>query len=326
MDYLISIIIPIYNIEKYIEQCVNSVLEQSYKNFEIILVDDGSKDTSGDICDKYCRLDDRVKVIHKENGGLSSARNTGIKAAKGDYIAFIDGDDYWDDKEFLNCAVECLNEFNADLINFGLKKYYEETDIMQNSKYIFDRSLIDVEDKKKTLDYLISNNLYISSACTKLIKREIIINNNLFFKEGIFSEDIDWSARLLIYSKKIDVINKSPYIYRQRAKSITHTLKKKNIEHVINNIENSISYVPKDCDLKNEYMGYIAYQYLTLMIVQNYIDEKLPKKIRDKIKDLKFLLRYDLNNKVHKFRLIEKYLGFGTLNFIVKIYAKMRRG
>ena len=326
MNYFVSIIIPVYNIEKYIEECVNSVLVQSYKNFEVILVDDGSKDKSSIICDDLANLDNRIKVIHKKNGGLSSARNAGIKVSKGDYIAFIDGDDYWDDKDFLKNAIDYLIHSNADFINYGLKKYYENEDIMQEGKYIFDRNAIDINDKRKTLDYLISNNLYISSACTKLIKRQIIQDNNLLFREGIFSEDIDWSVRLLVCSKRIDVINKTPYVYRYRSNSISKTLGTKNVRDLIGNIENSISYIPKNDEFKYEYMSYVAFQYLTLMIIPNYVNEKLPKEIMLKIKELRYLLRYDLNNKVHKFRLIEKYLGFNILNFMVKIYSQVRKG
>ena len=326
MSYLVSIIIPVYNIEKYIEECVKSVLAQSYKNFQVILVDDGSKDNSSIICDKLSELDDRIQVIHKNNGGLSSARNAGIKVAKGDYIAFIDGDDYWDDEEFLQDAVKYIVDSNADFINYGLKKYYENEDIMQEGKYIFDRNSIDINDKKKTLDYLISNNLYISSACTKLVKRQIIQDNNLIFREGIFSEDIDWSVRLLVCSKRIDVINKTPYVYRYRTNSISKTLGIKNVQDLIGNIEKSISYIPKNDEFKYEYMSYVAFQYLTLMIIPNYVNEKLPKEIMSKIKELRYLLKYDLNNKVHKFRLIEKYLGFNILNFMVKIYSKIRKG
>ena len=120
MNYFVSIIIPVYNIEKYIEECVNSVLVQSYKNFEVILVDDGSKDRSSIICDDLANLDNRIKVIHKKNGGLSSARNAGIKASKGDYIAFIDGDDYWDDRDFLKDVVKCLDESKANIYLIGI--------------------------------------------------------------------------------------------------------------------------------------------------------------------------------------------------------------
>lgn len=326
MSYLVSIIIPIYNIEKYIEECVNSVLTQSYENIEIILVDDGSKDKSPIICDNLCKKDNRVQVIHKKNGGLSSARNAGIKVAKGDYIAFIDGDDYWNDKEFLQDAVKYIVESDADFINYGLKKYYEKEDIMQEGKYIFDRNSIDINDKKKTLDYLISNNLYISSACTKLVKRQTIQDNNLIFREGIFSEDVDWSVRLLVCSKRIDVINKTPYVYRYRSNSISKTLGIKNVEDLIGNIEKSISYISKDDMFEYEYLSYIAFQYLTLLIIPNYVNEKISQNTISKIKQLRYLLKYDLNNRVHKFRLIEKYLGFNILNFMVKVYSKIRKG
>ena len=123
----ISVVIPVYSVAKYLPECVNSVLNQSYEHIEIILVDDGSADESPAICEHYATSYPNVKVIHKENGGLSDARNQGIKSATGEYIAFLDGDDFWDDQEALVQLVERLNITGADVLNFCFKKYFEDT-------------------------------------------------------------------------------------------------------------------------------------------------------------------------------------------------------
>ncbi len=118
--YRISIIIPAYNVEKYIDDCIQSVISQNYKNFEIVLIDDGSTDRTGDICDKY--VCDNVHVFHKKNGGLSDARNHCLSYAKGEYVVFLDSDDYWDDNDFLRKINELINVGHSDIIVFGYKK------------------------------------------------------------------------------------------------------------------------------------------------------------------------------------------------------------
>ena len=119
-----SIIVPVYKVEQYLDDCVNSVLSQSYKNFELILVDDGSPDSCPQKCDEFQLSDQRVKVIHKKNGGLSSARNAGLDIASGTYIAFLDSDDFWDDLEALEEIACRLQETEADVMLFPAKKYY----------------------------------------------------------------------------------------------------------------------------------------------------------------------------------------------------------
>ena len=161
MDNLFSVIIPIYNVESYIEKCVNSVIDQDYKNIEILLINDGSKDNSKLICEKKDKEDSRIRFINKQNGGLSSARNTGLDNATGDYILFLDGDDYWDDKEALSKINRNLQNSKADIVTFGLKKMFEDTGEIEETKYVFNRENVDFDSKKNTLSYLVKNNLYI---------------------------------------------------------------------------------------------------------------------------------------------------------------------
>lgn len=117
---MISVVVPVYKVEKYLERCINSVLSQSYKDLEVILVDDGSPDKCGKICDEYAKKDDRVKVIHKENGGQSSARNIGIQEAKGQYISFIDSDDYLE-KNAYETLIKVATTTNADITEGGVQ-------------------------------------------------------------------------------------------------------------------------------------------------------------------------------------------------------------
>jgi glycosyltransferase involved in cell wall biosynthesis len=117
----ISIIIPVYKVEKYLCKCIESVIQQNYANIEIILVDDGSPDKCPQICDEYAFRDDRIRVIHKTNGGLSDARNYGTRAAKGDYLMFLDSDDYWEGENCLQNIIESLNEAKPDVLLHGCK-------------------------------------------------------------------------------------------------------------------------------------------------------------------------------------------------------------
>lgn len=127
-EYLISIIVPVYNVEPFISECINSILIQSYKNFELILVNDGSTDNSPTICEQYASKDKRIKVIHKANGGLSDARNWGLKFSSGEYVVFLDSDDYWNDCDALFSLYSLLNKYSeVDVVffrRFTLKKTY----------------------------------------------------------------------------------------------------------------------------------------------------------------------------------------------------------
>lgn len=327
MDNLFSVIIPIYNVENYVEECINSVIGQDYESIEIILINDGSKDNSQLICEKKVKEDSRIRLINKQNGGLSSARNVGLDNATGDYILFLDGDDYWDDKQALSKINLNLQSSKADIVTFGLKKMFEDTGEIEETKYVFNRETIDFRSKKNTLSYLVKNNLYISSACNKAVKKSIIDKYNLRFEEKALSEDIEWSAKLLLYSNVIDVIESPFYIYRQRNHSITHTLKLINIEYLVKHIETCIELCKNEnIDYKNEYMGYVSYQYITLLVSLNSVEEKIPSEMMKIIKDYSYLLKYDLIKRVHIFNLINKFLGFSMLNLFIKFYLKIRKG
>ena len=227
-----SIIVPVYNVEKYLPQCVESILRQTYENFEVILVDDGAKDRSGEICDEFAEEDGRVRVIHKQNGGLSSARNAGIREAQGKYILFLDSDDYWsnntmlmqlsshlDGKEVLAVWKYCRCEEEGTFCNDGEKASVKE--------YVLSR------------DYkvLIGKGILFASAWYEAIPRAWFLNHDLFFEEGVVSEDIEWLGRVLECTTNIIYLESAFNVYRIRQGSISNSISIKTVSDISKHIE-----------------------------------------------------------------------------------------
>lgn len=213
---LISVIVPVYNVEKYIRRCVDSILQQTHENLEIILVDDGSVDSSGVICDEFDRSDRRVKVVHKENGGLSSARNAGLDVSTGDYIGFVDGDDYIKPDMYKKLLIG-LQDYSGDYSTGGMiEKSMSGGETVRGCK---DEGIIIQNKREAFVDYLTDMRYNLSSVCCKLFKRELI--DTARFTEGIIGEDIDFMYRLIERVNRVVCINTPVYYYFHREKSIT---------------------------------------------------------------------------------------------------------
>ncbi|MCR5223874.1 MAG: glycosyltransferase [Bacilli bacterium] len=203
---LISVIVPIYNVEEYLNKCVDSIIGQTYKNLEIILVDDGSPDNCPELCDEYLKIDKRVKVIHKKNGGLSDARNEGVRISTGEYISFIDSDDYVPN----NFIEELFNGYikeDADISICDIKVIYDDKEIVEESMK---------GDEINQLNAI--NTPFAASACNKLFKSEII--KKCPFEVGKINEDIAVVIPIIANSKKIAYVTSTTYNYVQRDTSI----------------------------------------------------------------------------------------------------------
>ena len=175
-----SIVIPVYNTVRELERCVNSITVQSFSDFEVILVDDGSTDGSGDLCDQLSRNDSRIKTIHKVNGGCSEARNTGIRAAKGRYLMFVDSDDMWDELNALHDIAEIITQKNnPDAVCFGVAIYDDNGDLVKIRKPVLPES--DCADKEALVRHLVYTNQFFSTSYVKALRREFFLENNLFF-------------------------------------------------------------------------------------------------------------------------------------------------
>lgn len=226
-DVIFSVVIPVYNVELYLRECIDSVLRQKVDNIQIILVDDGSKDNSGKICDEYVDKDCRVKVIHKENGGLSSARNAGIQAAVGKYVMFLDSDDYYHD-DALTILRDKVNESEIDCIAFGCQPFSDGAPISygyHREKTKFDVVRSGVETLK---EMMLIEELHVNAGLY-MFRRAILEEINLSFYDKIIHEDELFSFLLFIQCESMSVIENKLYMRRYRPGSIMDTRKYKQV-------------------------------------------------------------------------------------------------
>lgn len=213
MSVKISIIVPVYNVEDYLEKCITSLTNQTFQDIEIVLVDDGSPDNCGKICDDYATKDARVTVIHKKNGGLSSARNAGIKIAKGQYLMFVDSDD-WVEPNFCETALEKLGKYDVDILSFGYNWIKSDGNIKEMST-----------DKDKTLssekgikELITLKDVIYNLPCNKIYKAELF--NGIEYPMGKTYEDQGVTYKLFHRANSIAVIPDRLYNYLQRGDSI----------------------------------------------------------------------------------------------------------
>ena len=319
---LFSIVIPVYNVAPYLHECVDSVLAQEFTDYEIILVDDGSTDNSPSICDEYAEKYSQIKVIHKANGGLSDARNFGIKKAQGDYLMFLDSDDFWNGRNVLLDLHNIIKENNPDLIIHELSSFY-------NLEKIIPRKFKNKEiqnfsyDFKEDLKYLVNNDIYYATACNKVIKTSIVKENNIEFPKGKLHEDIAWCADIISHIDKYAIYEKSFYFYRQeREGAITNKIHKKNIEDILYVISDKKDKLSKI----NGGLEYLYGSYMACLDITLLLEKKERNSCFNKLEEFKFLLNFHPKRNSLKAKiplLIYKVLGlkYGSslIHYIKKV-------
>lgn len=289
MDELISIIVPVYNVEKYLRKCIDSIRNQTYTNIEIILINDGSTDTSGKICDEFKEQDERITVVHQENQGISMVRNMGIKLAKGNFIGFVDSDDYIENDMF-ETLYKLNKKYNSDISIVSFYEHYNEKIIsVRNSKKL------EILDKTEGLKELLIDIKIQSYLWNKLFRKELL--NNIEFPEGKNFEDI--SAMLLIFEKsnKIVLLEEPKYHYVRRDNSIVGKKNYKTYKDYLEIIYDKFFYL----DGKYEELNiYNAYNFIINMIwVYTIIVTFDIKEVYEEYDKL-FVLFKELINKYNK--------------------------
>lgn len=214
---MVSVIVPAFNIEKYIASCIKSLLSQTYSDMEIILVNDGSSDNTLNICTEYANKDSRIITVNKPNGGLSSARNAGLNIASGEYVIFVDGDDYIAENT-ISELMSLIDKFDADIVQFG---YVETNSDYSNQVCAPVGSMELIDDTHEMFKRLYSIGGEAASACTKLYKRHLF--ESLRFKEGINNEDEQMITFMLQKTKSVLYIDFKPYYYVTRQGSIINS-------------------------------------------------------------------------------------------------------
>jgi len=282
MNPIISIIVPVYNVEEYLQRCIDSILNQSFKNFELILVNDGSTDNSLKICKEYLLNDPRVKIINKENGGLSSARNAGINIAKGRYIGFVDSDD-WINKEMYKILYELCEKNNSDIAECRYTVTTGNEMNLDNSS-----NLITILNNEEAIKSLYTNTSYGSVVSwNKLYRCELF--KDIKFPEGKLNEDQFTTYKLYYKSNKIVLIDKVLYYYFQSTKSIMRsefTLKKLD---AIEAIESSHKFFEEnnlyDLVLWNDTLySFVLIKYFIILLRNEQFDNKYRNSILEKFR------------------------------------------
>ncbi|GKU77024.1 glycosyltransferase [Paenibacillus sp. L3-i20] len=308
-----SIVIPVYNVENYIQECLESVLKQTYEKLEIILVNDGSTDKSPIICDEYSKIDSRVKVIHKENGGLSSARNSGFNETSGEYIVFVDSDD-WLHIDFIKHINDTINDAEVDVIVNNVVSYDEGNDVSKEQNY--NLPIGKVYSGVEAFKHLYSQNEFWGAAWQFVVRREYLIKNNIVFTNGIYHEDERYSPELLLLTTKVGFCSQALYMYRLgRQGSIINNFNiKKEFDKIfiisdLMKLSNSTELSGIRSHLLQSrctqlYVGLIktSYKYLKLNNIQS-------KELADQLKELRYVLKFNNSIKYKIFYIAVTILG-----------------
>lgn len=318
---LFSVVVPVYNVEKYLRECVESILRQTFDDFELILVDDGSKDSSGAICDEYAATDNRIKVIHKKNGGQSTARNAGIDAARGEYAIFLDSDDLICDNNFFS-NLENTIEPDTDVVVFRYCKYFEDKRVDECG---INLSGIVSNSKVEFLRELVKRDAFFCSCWSKCTRMSVLKDNGIKFDENLSCEDMDWYYNVVSKVSSFKVIDKPFVYYRQRANSVTSSFKKKSITDYIFTIEKWSKIFDKieDNAEKSVMLSSLAKLYCNLLISYSRHTKEL-RDCKKKIFSFKYLLSYNLNPRTAKISKFSKVFGLGITCTVLNILGKMR--
>lgn len=280
-EELVSIVVPVYNVEEYLEKCLQTLVTQTYQNVEILLIDDGSTDLSGRICDKYALDYDNITVFHCENSGLSASRNYGVTKSVGKYIVFIDSDDYVSD-DYVEYLLGLLMKYNSDIAVTKLQSGFES-----DYKFVSDVDVEYVANSEQALIEMMYGYSFGFSACGKIFPKEILLKHK--FPNGKLFEDIATTYKIIGDAKSVSVSNKRIYYYRQREGSITH--QKLDEEHLYGlyaaeeELEYMKQFFPKAIPAAEYRCCYKVLQYIPRVLGKTEDDKMIFMILRDCLKN-----------------------------------------
>lgn len=318
----LSVVIPVYNVEPYLERCIKSILCQTFKDLEVILVDDGSTDGSGELADQLATLDTSIHVIHQENHGLSVARNVGLHAASGEYVVFLDSDDEW----LLPDGLETMfreSTQGCDLIVFKRVDFWKQGRRDDSADYDLEK-LSELKDGAAVFAYLVRTQQLQISACFLMTRRSVIIDNEIFFPAGYADEDVSWNLHLWQCVKTVSFHNLPFYGYYHRADSLTTTYSIHvfhSNDRILTNWETSCMNKCVNCDSILSFLAniWVSLEYRVHMLQ----DADKPEAIRI-LKRHKNVLQYATSHKARRTAQLVKAIGVRRTSIILGIYWYLR--
>lgn len=325
----VSFVVPVYNVESYLRQCVDSILSQTYRNIEVILVDDGSPDRCPAMCDAYTQLDCRVKVLHKPNGGLSDARNTGLMVATGDYVIFVDSDDMWMRNDSLENLIAYIKRYpECQFYGFNCQSYYSDTQNYRKWLPYSDNLLTPISGSM-ALHLLVASGTVPMSAWMKVIDRNWLLSMKIIFKVGQISEDVPWFIDLLDKCDKCVFVNDYIYAYRQNViGSISSTRGERSFYSVLDIIQTELELIDQrtfTTVAKDSLRSFLAYELSILMSMACRLPKKQQPIARKELKKLCWLFEYTQNPKVRMVSRVYNIFGYAITERVLRLYDWYRR-
>ncbi|MCI9238212.1 glycosyltransferase [Lachnospiraceae bacterium 50-23] len=326
---ILSVIIPAYNIENYIKKSLDSVCVQNVSDIEIIVIDDGSVDRTGYICDEYAKDYSNLRVYHKENSGLAGTRNFGIQMAEGKYIAFLDGDDFFAPHAIENILCVIKNNDDVDVVIGRYINYYMSNGKYKTCAYHLDKQVIENSRQEELFWELFRGKTYDWYACLNIVKKSYIIENKIFFKEGICFEDALWTPEILFCANKTAYIDIPFYIYLQgRPGSITVLISEKTYRDKLYVCQFAKDFCRRHSmsdALKKRFMGNYNHIYVSLLADSWKFEKQKRNKYWQEIeKDRKILLYSERRYQYYLYKLW-KVIGIRGVSYILHARAEWVR-
>lgn len=313
-------IIPVYKAEDYLDECLSSILKQTYSDYEILLVDDESPDNSGAMCDAYAQKYDFIRVIHQKNGGASVARNTGIQNAAGEYVIFLDSDDFWDDAEGLR-KIDALFQPGVDAVGFASRTFYFESGNSVDDRYNYPPELNSMLPEE-SLKYMVEHDLLNMHSSKKAFRKAFLIDNGLFYKPGIRTEDVEWGLRIANCLPTYRFLNEKLYVYRQHSGSVTKVIGAKHLEEYLGIIRKFVDYTYCNETVKSALLSYVAYQYSLLLAYTTLLKPANKDELLKELKNYQFLYRYTSYPRTKMISTAHRFLGFHGTRFFLALYLR----
>lgn len=315
-----TFIIPVYKAEQYLDECMSSILNQTYSDYEVLLVDDESPDNSGVMCDAYAEKHDHVRAIHQKNGGASVARNTGIKNATGDYVIFLDSDDFWDDVNGLK-KIDELFQPGVDAVCYASRTFYFESGTSVDDRYDYPAEL-NTMAPEACLKYLVEHDLLNMHSSKKAFRKSFLVDNNLFYQPGIRTEDVEWGLRIANCLPTYRFLNEKLYVYRQHSGSVTKVIGAKHLAEYLEIIRKFASYDYCNETVKACLLSYVAYQYSLLLAYTTLLKPENKDELLKELKNYRYLYRYTSYPRTKTISIVHRFLGFHVTRFLLALYLK----
>ena len=319
---LFSIIIPVYNTTLFLKQCIDSILNQDAHNYELIIVNDGSTDNSKEIIIEYATISKQIKFLDQENKGVAAARNNGLLNAVGDYILFVDSDDYWLSNRVLKDLEALILKDPVDLILHVPTPVFFNHKPRSTSIPSYDK--IKTKYFKEEVNQLILEELYAASPWDKVIKKTILMDNDILFPIHLKSEDMVWSARLIPIIKTFNVFPYSFYGYRKmREGSATSYVSEKHVLDIMSQVVEGVANAHKNNDFKISLENFWSKSYIDVVKYSCSVDNGNKKRLKDFLYKYKYLLTKGRNKQLDKVIKMQKIIPFKYLPVAFSLFNKV---